>query len=85
MVDHSPTPWNFNMDEAPKGKWHDVEDNKGKTKRVFIAVKLFAARGGCLTYTRWIPDEERWEFFTKDHPPEAWMPWIPPLPPQEDE
>lgn len=71
--------WNFNMDEAPKGDWREAPRMVGK-KLVNIAthfpVQIIAAgNGDVVTLSRWLPDEGRWNMFSKSTPPIAWMPW----------
>lgn len=74
--------WNFNISEAPKGRtdWITTgktnKDGSPVLKRVHVAPRIIAAGdGGVVTLSRWLPVEERWEMFTKDCPPLAWMPW----------
>ena len=71
--------WNFNMDEAPRGSYRDVVKTVGKnTKMTVVHVPdliIAAGNGGVVTLSRWLPDQSRWNMFTKDAPPFAWMPW----------
>lgn len=72
--------WNFNMDEAPKGRTKIVTRNiKGQEieTEVFVAEPIFAAAadGETVTVSKWSPKEGRWIMFTKDCPPIAWKPW----------
>ena len=71
--------WNFNMDEAPRGCFKDVTRTVGKnevTSSVHFPEPIIAAgNGGIVTLSRWIEKEQRWNMFTKDAPPIAWMPW----------
>lgn len=74
--------WNFNMDTAPKGTYREVfkgNDKLGQPiyRKVYESVRLLAADGSSdlVTITNWIPDQERWNMFTKDKPPIAWAPW----------
>lgn len=72
--------WNFNMDEAPKGRYRTVTRNmKGQDieTQVFVPEPIFAAAsdGETVTISKWMPKEERWNMFTKDTPPIAWMPF----------
>jgi hypothetical protein len=76
-----PTAWNFNMDQAPRGEEREVSRTVGKHR--IVSVKLehvpapIIAAGACgvVTVSRWLPEEERWNMFTKASPPVAWMPW----------
>ena len=68
--------WNFDMDAAPRG--HTKETVVGKATRdihVREMIVVAADDGKTVTSSRWLPDEGRWEMFTKDHPPIAWQPW----------
>lgn len=74
--------WNFDIDQAPKGKSQIVgtgkTDKEGRPvmKEVHVAPRIIAAGSGdVVTLNKWLPAEERWEMFTKDHPPIAWQPW----------
>lgn len=71
--------WNFDMAKAPKGSWQNVERTVGKAikvARVHTPELIIAAgNGGVVTISRWLPEEERWNMFTKDVPPLAWQPW----------
>ncbi|KFB10364.1 hypothetical protein [Nitratireductor basaltis] len=71
--------WNFDLSAAPKGKPIQREvKRKGEVVLVddFQHQKIIAAgRCGVVTVSRWLPEEGRWEMFTKEHPPIAWQPW----------
>jgi hypothetical protein len=71
--------WNFNISEAPKGHYEDVTRAVGKntvTSSQHVPQRIIAAgNGGVVTTSRWLPDEERWEMFTKAVPPLAWQIW----------
>ncbi|MFC6487330.1 hypothetical protein [Nitratireductor sp. GCM10026969] len=74
--------WNFDISQAPKGKTEYVttgktdKDGRPVLKKVHIAPRIIAAgNGDVVTLSRWLPDESRWEMFTKDAPPLAWQPW----------
>ena len=75
--------WNFNMDEAPRGRTETVDRTiKGKIitiERHVPEMIIAAGNGGIVTVSRWLPEAGRWNMFTKDCPPLAWMPW--PQPP----
>lgn len=72
--------WNFDMSVAPRGK---VEKRTRKIKDGDVAYDHFARDriivaaddGKTVTMSSWIPDEGRWEMFTKEHPPIAWQLW----------
>lgn len=36
---------------------------------------IAAGSKGHVTVSKWLPREERWQMFSKDTPPLAWMPW----------
>ncbi len=71
--------WNFNMDEAPRGHFEDVTRTIGKNvvmSVVHVPEPIIAAgNDGVVTVSRWIDREKRWNMFTADVPPIAWMPW----------
>lgn len=76
------TNWNYNMDEAPKGTHREVsaglaKDGSPKVRKVYQRVNLLAADGSSdlVTITCWLPDQNRWNMFTKEHPPIAWAEW----------
>lgn len=72
--------WNFNMDDAPRGRT-ETRTRKGKDGSQteyehFVPVKILAAGSGdVVTISRWLPDEQRWNMFSKDVPPIAWQPF----------
>ena len=71
--------WNFDIEQAPKGHYEDITKTIGKN--VFMTVRhvpifiIAAGNGGVVTFSKWLPDEGRWNMFTKAVPPLAWMPW----------
>lgn len=71
--------WNFNMDEAPKGHFKDMVKNiGGRTIMSVVHVPepiIAAGSNGVVTVSKWIDAEKRWNMFSKDCPPIAWMPW----------
>lgn len=71
--------WNFNLDEAPRGYSRFVTRRIGKnditTEEHVPGLIIAAGNDGVVTVSRWLPKEERWNMFTKDVPPMAWMPW----------
>ena len=74
--------WNFNIDEAPKGKIENVEKKiKGKIVKTQKHVKdiIIATDGTIVTTSYWIPPTEkskgRWNMFATGETPKAWQPW----------
>jgi len=71
--------WNFDISQAPKGHPYQIELNRsGKVVTVdsYHYERIIAAgSGGVVTLSKWLPDEGRWEMFSKEVPPLAWMPW----------
>ncbi|MDB6454744.1 hypothetical protein [Falsirhodobacter sp. 20TX0035] len=70
--------WNFDMASAPRGETRTemrVIGKKEVERSIHTAPTIFAAAsdGQTVTMTRWLPKEERWVMFSKDHPPIAWM------------
>ena len=72
--------WNTNMAAAPRGKVRLVATGKGKsTRKVPEPVTIIAASAcGVVCLTRWLDDEKRWNMFTVEVPPIAWMPYAGP-------
>lgn len=70
------TNWNYNMSEAPKGSYREVAIGKG-TRKIHEPVRIIAAApdSDVVTISNWLPDQERWNMFTKERPPIAWAPW----------
>lgn len=71
--------WNFNIDEAPKGSYEEytVKTKTGEMRlQRYLAPRIIAAGSGdTVTVSTWIPGSGRWDFFSKDCPPVAWMPF----------
>ena len=72
--------WNFNIDEAPKGKYETktaVDKNgKEKTKTTFLHDKIIAAgKCGVVTVSYWNDPQQRWNMFGTKEAPMAWKPW----------
>ena len=71
--------WNFDISQAPKGKTKKITRTlKGKEVETELHVPekiLAAGNEGVVTLSHWIEKEQRWNMFTKDVPPLAWMPW----------
>ena len=82
--------WNFNMDEAPRGRVVEEETqlNNGKTvKRTKFVADLIWAASSCGMFTKsyWVPSENgcgRWNMFTAVSPPIAWQPYVIPEHPE---
>ncbi len=73
------TDWNFNMKEAPRGKYETkTQKIKGKTitREVFVPDKIIAAgKCGVVTRSHWLPDHKMWNMFGENELPIAWQPW----------
>ena len=73
------TAWNFDISQAPKGTFMDVSRTVGKNVVMSVVhvpeIIIAAGNGGVVTISRWIDKDQRWNMFTKDVPPLAWMPW----------
>lgn len=73
------TVWNFDISQAPRGKTIQVERTIGKnTSMIDVHVHdmiIAAGNNGVVTVSKWLPEAERWNMFTKAAPPLAWMPW----------
>ena len=72
--------WNFDIDAAPKGDEKRVSGKVAGTRAyersVHVREKIFAAgNGGVVTVSSWIPEQGRWNMFTKAVPPMAWRPF----------
>lgn len=71
--------WNFDISAAPKGTYRTITRtirNKEVTSEEHVPEPIIAAgNDGCVTVSRWLPKEGRWNMFTADVPPIAWMPW----------
>lgn len=71
--------WNFDISAAPKGHFEVVVKQVGKNTVMSVvhvpALIIAAGNGGVVTTSKWLDKEQRWNMFTKDVPPMAWMPW----------
>lgn len=71
--------WNFNIEEAPKGRTVEraVTTEKGKVPYEAFEREnvILASKCGKVTVSYWIPDENRWCMFSKHEAPVAWMHW----------
>ena len=72
--------WNFDMSKAPRGKYDIVALANGKgTRRVFEPADIIVAGAcGTVTVAHWLDDQKRWNMFTAEVPPIAWMPYAGP-------
>lgn len=71
--------WNFDMDSAPRGEVYTrvVSTKKGHKELPGFRYEKVILAGACgtVTVSRWLPEEERWEMFSKKENPIAWMAW----------
>jgi hypothetical protein len=71
--------WNFNMDQAPRGnvrvERRTIGKNAVEVERHTPSPIIAAGACGVVTPSYWLPASGRWNMFTKDRPPIAWMPW----------
>lgn len=77
-----PPPWNFNMDECPKGQLSPyTKRGKGEYPHTEVGVRfepaqvILASKCGKVTRSYWVPEEDRWCFFSTGEHPVAWMLW----------
>ncbi|MEH3108926.1 MAG: hypothetical protein PGN22_02345 [Agrobacterium cavarae] len=71
--------WNTDITAAPRGKMVPTtvktKDGFKQSETYQREIIIAASRCGVVTKSYWIPDQERWCMFSKDSPPDAWMPW----------
>jgi len=75
--------WNYNLEEAPKSYYTEVKtgrfNKEGEpiTKPGFIVERIFAVipDSSTVTISYWLPRENRWCMFTKEHGPLCWKAW----------
>jgi len=71
--------WNFDMDAAPRGTTRMVTRIIGKTeveRQDHVSALIIAAGNDqVVTVSKWLPEQGRWNMFSKDTPPLAWQPW----------
>ena len=73
------TGWNHDMAKAPRGALRIVPSGKDGTRKVMVPTEIIAARAcGVVTVSYWIDAERRWNMFTRETPPIAWMPYAGP-------
>lgn len=70
--------WNFDMDAAPKGKTETIRvpwNKKTVERKVFTPHWVLTATPTCgkVIMSHWLPKENRWNGYTKENPPLAWM------------
>lgn len=71
--------WNTEMATAPTGSYRTVASGKDGTRQVHDGVEIIVAgRCGTVTVSRWLPEDGRWNMFTAEVPPIAWMPYVGP-------
>ena len=69
--------WSFDITKAPRGRYRIVAMANGKgTRKVFEPVEIITASAcGVVSVSRWVDDEKRFDMFTAEVPPIAWMPF----------
>lgn len=72
--------WSFDIDAAPRGGEKVITGKVAGAhafeRRVHVRERIFAAGScGVVTVSHWIPDQERWNMFSKAVPPMAWRPY----------
>lgn len=70
--------WSFDMSKAPRGKYRVIPSgpNAKGARRVFERAEIIAASAcGIVTVSYFIPEERRFNMFTADSGPIAWMPY----------
>jgi hypothetical protein len=71
--------WNYDLSQAPRGyykKYTRTVKGKEVEYEQHIPELIIAAGNGCVVnLSRWLPEEGRWNMYTKEVPPKAWIPW----------
>lgn len=72
--------WCWDLEQAPKSylaktNYVAARKNRSLTKTVSIYFLAASLDGKTVTRTRWLPDVERFEGFTKSQMPVAWRPY----------
>lgn len=71
--------WNFDMAVAPRGTTRMVTRIIGKVatevEEHVPTLIIAAGNNNIVTVSKWLPDQGRWNMFSKDTPPTAWQPW----------
>lgn len=72
--------WSFDMSKAPRGNYRVVALSNGKgTRRVFEPAEIIVAGAcGTVTVAKWLDDQKRFNMFTAEVSPIAWMPYAGP-------
>ena len=71
--------WNTDMAKAPRGALRIVPAGKDATRKVMVPTEIIAASAcGVVCVSYWIDAEKRWNCFTREVPPIAWMPYAGP-------
>lgn len=73
--------WDFDISAAPKGKERIISGKVAGTREyernIHVRERIFAAgNGGVVTVSYWVPEQGRWNMFTKAVPPMAWRPYV---------
>jgi hypothetical protein len=77
------TDWNYNMDQAPKSVYGEIETGRyNKIGEAIMKPHLFinriiaaAVEEDLVTISYWLPREYRWCMFAKGQVPLCWKPW----------
>jgi len=71
--------WNFSMDAAPRGETRMVKRIVGKNEievsEHIPALIIAAGNDMIVTVSKWLPEQGRWNMFSKLKPPKAWQHW----------
>jgi hypothetical protein len=71
--------WNHDISKAPRGVLRIVPAGKTGTRKVMVPTEIIAASAcGVVCVTRWLDDAKRWDLFTREAGPIAWMPYAGP-------
>jgi hypothetical protein len=65
--------WSYDMETAPKSKVRSKKRGKQEYPEVDYIHILTASMCGRVLLSTWLPHEGRWERYTKDSPPVAWI------------
>ena len=67
--------WNYDMSLAPR----EVSTLRKVGKNIVTVTEaptiIVGRSDGVVTQSRWSEKRQAWSMFTKDAPPDAWMPW----------
>ena len=70
--------WCFDMSKAPRGRYVIMASGPGAkgARKVFQPDKIVLASAcGVVTLSHYLPEQRRWDMFTRDHGPIAWAPY----------